>query len=223
VLRDTQDAEYFVSIIESSLSESRGDLQKAMDGLPAVSLTRSLQSLESLESGVYGVRARVAYNAGDIQMARSEMELWAATGGGEPFPIDECLVVLGSEEIVRREYGLLTGQPRVVGSGMSIAPTQDRVLGLWASLDRQRGALAMRLGMVEEAERHFRDGAAWTEREGAPVEQGRCLPGLSEIADQRGDRAEAGKLLDQAMELFQRHGAQLYLRQVLSKKEILKA
>jgi hypothetical protein len=47
------------------------------------------------------------------------------------------------------------------------------------------------------------------------VEQGRCLQGLAEVAKRRGRHREAA--------LFQQYGATLYLRQVLAKKEILKA
>ncbi len=89
-------------------------------------------------------------------------------------------------------------------------------------MDHLRGALALRLGRVDEAAEWYRAGLDWSERERCPVEQGRCLQGLAEVAEQRGDRAEATLLLDRAAALFQEHGAQLYLRQVLAKKDILK-
>ena len=43
------------------------------------------------------------------------------------------------------------------------------------------------------------------------------------MAERRDDHDEAVQLLDQAADLFQQHGAQLYLKQVLTKKDILKA
>ena len=52
---------------------------------------------------------------------------------------------------------------------------------------------------------------------------GRCLQGLAEVAERRGQHAEAMEHLDRAGELFSRHGAKLYLNRVLAKKEILKA
>ena len=60
-------------------------------------------------------------------------------------------------------------------------------------------------------------------RQRFPVEAGRCYQGLAEVAERRGDHALAMQHLDAAGELFSRHGAKLYLDQVLAKKEILKA
>ena len=57
----------------------------------------------------------------------------------------------------------------------------------------------------------------------APSSRGVNLMGLAEVAERRDDHDEAVQLLDQAADLFQQHGAQLYLKQVLAKKDILKA
>ena len=70
---------------------------------------------------------------------------------------------------------------------------------------------------VEEA------GLELCERERCPIEAGRCLQGLAEVTERRGEREQAMEYLDRAGELFSRHGAKLYLDQVLAKKEILKA
>ena len=91
------------------------------------------------------------------------------------------------------------------------------------SLDVARGEAALALDLVDEAEHHFRTGLEWCERERCPVEVGRNLQGLAEVAERRGERERAMEHLDRAGELFSRHGAKLYLDQVLAKKEILKA
>ena len=49
------------------------------------------------------------------------------------------------------------------------------------------------------------------------------MPYLAEVAERRGERERAMEYRDRAGELFSRHGAKLYLDQVLAKKEILKA
>ena len=85
------------------------------------------------------------------------------------------------------------------------------------------GSLALRLDLVDEAEAHYHSGIEWGERERCPVEAGRCLQGLADVADRRGDHALASQHHDAAAELFIEHGAKLYLDQVLAKKEILKA
>ena len=61
------------------------------------------------------------------------------------------------------------------------------------------------------------------ERERCPVEHGRNLQGLAEVAERRGEQQQAREHLDRAGELFSRHGAKLYLDQVLAKKQILQA
>jgi hypothetical protein len=91
------------------------------------------------------------------------------------------------------------------------------------SVDVLRGHLALRLDLLEDAERHFREGLEWSERERCPVEAGRCHQGLAEVAERRGNHAFAMEHLDVAAELFSRHGAKRYLDQVIAKKQILKA
>jgi hypothetical protein len=46
------------------------------------------------------------------------------------------------------------------------------------------------------------------------------VQGLAEVAELHGEREQAMEYLDRAGELFSRHGAKLYLDQVLAKKEI---
>ena len=91
------------------------------------------------------------------------------------------------------------------------------------NVDRLRGDIALGLGRLDEAQRLYDIGLAWCERERCPVEQGRNLQGLAEVAERRGEQQQAMEYLDQAGELFSHHGAKLYLDQVLAKKGILKA
>jgi tetratricopeptide (TPR) repeat protein len=89
--------------------------------------------------------------------------------------------------------------------------------------DRLRGRLAFRRAEFDEAEQHFRTGVEVATQLEWVVILGRCLQGLAEIAELRGNRDEARAHLDRAGELFAQYGAKLYLDQVLAKKEILKA
>ena len=52
------------------------------------------------------------------------------------------------------------------------------------------------------------------------IDQGRCLQGLAEVAERRGDIEAARAHLDAAGALFAKHGAKLYLDQVIAKKQI---
>ncbi len=71
------------------------------------------------------------------------------------------------------------------------------------------------------AERHFHAGLAWAERERCPVEQARCLQGLAEVAMRRRERGEALRDLERAAELFERHGAGLYLARARARQREL--
>ena len=54
--------------------------------------------------------------------------------------------------------------------------------------------------------------------------RGRTQPaGLAAVADRAGWREQALEFLDRAGQLFSRHGAKLYLDQVLAEKETLRA
>jgi len=166
-------------------------------------------------------QARVAFSAGDEATARKAILDWrerhlrtwnlplrivVLVGG------DEAVAALAEEEVAREIYTEL----------VAYAPIrfQPRMA---MSVDAVRGGLALRLGLIDEAEAHYSIGLEWTERERCVIEQGRCLQGLAEVAERRGRHAEAMQLLDRAGAIFQQYGIQLYLKRVLAKKEILRA
>jgi hypothetical protein len=93
------------------------------------------------------------------------------------------------------------------------------------SADDLRGRLALRLGEIDEAERHFRIGLEWARRPDVRfgLVEGRCRQGLAEIAETRANHSLAMEHLDAAGDLYARYGAKLYLDQVLAKKQFLKA
>ncbi len=53
--------------------------------------------------------------------------------------------------------------------------------------------------------------------------EGRCLQGVADVAEARGDHAKAMEYLDGAAAKFVEYGAKLYLDQVLAKKSVLGA
>jgi hypothetical protein len=90
-------------------------------------------------------------------------------------------------------------------------------------LDHARGALAIRLNRIDEAQMHFETGQVWAAGERCPVWEGRCHQGLAEVAQLRGDEPAAMLHLDRATRLFADNGADLHLQQVLAKKQLLGA
>jgi tetratricopeptide (TPR) repeat protein len=127
--------------------------------------------------------------------------------------IDDALVALGDPELLADIAAFLN------------AASRARYYWDGTAIDRLRGAIALKLDRVDEAEQHFRTGLEWASRLDVrfEVDAGRCHQGLAEVAERRGQHAEAMAHLDAAGELFARHGAKLYLDQVIAKKQILKA
>jgi len=144
----------------------------------------------------------------------------------------EALVVTGDQAECRAVYDRLTRlDPRTGDSPSSLPRSHRPAMGvretktgfLDEGFDRARGLLAAALGELGEARTWFEAGIDWGTRERAPIVIGRSLQGLAEVAERRGQHLEAMQHLDAAGELFARHGAKLYLDQVIAKKQILKA
>jgi tetratricopeptide (TPR) repeat protein len=163
-----------------------------------------------------GARAMTLFLLGDDAEAQAAIDEWeescprrelsGAWWFAAVMSADEALARFASEDTAREIYEQLVE---------------------WRSLrgpvDRWRGRFALRFGLDDAAAEHFHAGLDWCEREGAPIEAGRCLQGLAEVAERRGDHALAMEQLDRAGALFSQYGAKLYLDQVLAKKQILKA
>ena len=127
--------------------------------------------------------------------------------------VAETTAALGDPDATGTLYEALAQIPQARCAGMALPSSADRV----------RGVMALSLGLLEEAEQWMARGLEWCERERCPVEAGRCLQGLAEVAERRGEREQALEYLDRAGELFSRHGAKLYLEQVLTKKAELRS
>ncbi|MEZ4503460.1 MAG: protein kinase [Dehalococcoidia bacterium] len=213
---------YWMPLLQAARLEQLGQAQDALQLVPP-----SEVSGEFSGAHVHGARARLLLNSGDREGAAREVDQWTQwLGRGLPdevlaspmnseihfAEVDEALPALGAVEAVKQSLEMLRRWPM-----MRVGRTSGR------GFDHIRGNLALRIDFVDEAEQHFRTGLEWCERERCPVEAGRCHQGLAEVAERRGDHALAMQHLDAAGELFSRHGAKLYLDQVLAKKEILKA
>jgi tetratricopeptide (TPR) repeat protein len=208
LLREAPRGGYLPALVAARLAQVAGERADPEDLLPPPAAGGGVPAALTQ---IHGARARVYFQAGDLPRARQEFDAWAevvsasgitAMNAGWTGP---ALAALGDDETVRRTYDLLCSEPWLRATFAQGA-------------DELRGTLAMRLGLVDEAEQHFRTGLEWCERERRPVEAGQCHQGLAEVAVRRGETAEAMRHLDQAAELFQQYGAKLYLDQVIAKK-----
>ena len=127
--------------------------------------------------------------------------------------LDDTLCVLADQETLVPIGDTLNALPNLKAQQQGV------------TFDYLRGAIALKLDRVDEAEQHFRAGIEWASGPTVcfEVDTGRNLQGLAEVAERRGNHALAMQHLDAAGELFARQGAKLYLDQVLAKKEILRA
>jgi len=78
----------------------------------------------------------------------------------------------------------------------------------------------------DEAVGYLERAIAFCQEKGMPVELAHCRMALADSLKGRnapGDHQKAGTLLDQALAEYQRLGMPLYVQEVLSRKEILKA
>ncbi|MCH8228579.1 MAG: VWA domain-containing protein, partial [Proteobacteria bacterium] len=190
----------FMDMLAAARAERAGDMERALALAPTMD---SVAAGGSVTLGqvvaIQGAYARVLYNAGDENAARSQLSAWGQSFNGLDYilfaapglaEVDECLTVLGDDELVQSVYERAV-QWESVRSGPYSSQGIDHILG----------ALALRLDSVDEAEQHYRTGLEWCERERCPVEAGRCLQGLAAVAERRGNTAEALPLLDRAAAL----------------------
>jgi len=105
----------------------------------------------------------------------------------------------------------------------ALATERSTRLGGWAPARPVRRRFALRLGLGDDAEQHFRTGFEWCESERWPVDSGRCHHDHTEAAERRGIVEVARQHLDTAGFVFSRHGAKLNLDQVLAKKQIVRS
>lgn len=123
--------------------------------------------------------------------------------------VSPCLVALGDDALCRVVYEEVRHWRNWCGPFTGIG------------VDACRGALALRLGLADDAQQAFRDGLEWAEREECPVEAGLNLEGLGEVALDRGDRSAAREYFGQAAAVFEKHGASLYLDAVTRRNAAL--
>ena len=172
-------------------------------------------------SQIDAAAAGALFRAGRDDAARREMHAWADVARTYDSMPDEapalldCLVGLGTEALVREvrdAYATRDAQAHNVYSTL-----QGR------GMDEVRGALALRLGDLDAAERWFGAGATWAEAQRCPLDEARCIEGLAAVSRARGEVSTAREHLDAARAKFAVHGAEFYVLRVDAASALLRA
>jgi hypothetical protein len=172
------DLDFRKDLFRAWIAEQRGDHDRAVALLP--SPERSGGAAGAV-SQVHGGRAGVLWRAGKERAAEAELHAWAEAARQDGRFLDDATAAL--EPIIARAPEALL---REIIAARHNRP-HDRYSTLQGrGIDRVRGAVCARLGLLEEAELHYRAGAAWAATQRCPLDEAQCLRGLAEVTAARG-------------------------------------
>ena len=216
------DTSFVTATMRAWRAELAGDLERAVALLPDPALAAG--NPEGL-ARIHATRARVLLNAGDKAGARDEysrfQEVLQSVSGPAYRRFDGVVVSL---EGLALDDALVLADEKFIKAAESFVrfyegqPARSPYYRARGSIDRLGAVVYLLRGFVDDAERSLQTGLDWAEEERCPVEAGRCLQGLAEVAERRGNMAEALQYIGRAGELFQEHGAKLYLDRVIATK-----
>lgn len=215
MLEDFEGLHFWRDLVRARVAEVAGDVETARLRLPDDAQAGRFPLFRGV---IAAGTARIALNRGD-----------EATAGDALALCRDALEATGLREYRRPMlFGELDAAVRspLVDDRLAVAAYEElqTLSGLrcfpWTggNFDLLRAFLALRFGDVEAAEGHFEVTRQWSTRERCPIELGRSLRGLAEIAELRGNLEEVIANLTSAGELFARCGAKLYLDEVIAAK-----
>ncbi|MBE0610231.1 MAG: AAA family ATPase [Dehalococcoidia bacterium] len=200
-------------------AELEGDIEKALTMLPDVGEAGGGQLwVAQIRAG----RCRVRYLAGDEIGAREDLRACAEAIASYPSAgfnfgrlsplteLGEALPALADDSLAAAAYEELQ-----LVSMFRWDPMTAR------GADAIAGALGLRLGRVDAAAARFQTGLDWATRNRLPIEEGRNMEGLAEVAHARGSTPGALELLDRAASIYRQFGARLYLDRVIKRAHTL--
>ena len=186
------------------IAQQRGDIDEALTLL--VEPAAGGGALTAL-SQIHCAAAGMFFIAGREELAARELQEWAAVARdgasfAEEAPVaTDCLVALGSEALLREVRDAIARRDAESALPDRYCTLQGR------SLDVARGALALRLGELDDARRHFETGLRWARDQRCPVDAGRCVRGLAEVALAAGELDDARSGFEAAAIVFEAAGA----------------
>jgi tetratricopeptide (TPR) repeat protein len=133
---------------------------------------------------IHAAAAGILFRAGKNGAAQQALRAWADVSRPqhdeayymEAPALVECLVALAGDVLVQQVYDALRARDSRAQLPARFATLQGR------SLYPLRGAVATRLGLADEAARHYRDGIAWCSEQRCPADAAMCERALAALA-----------------------------------------
>jgi hypothetical protein len=168
------DLDFRKDIFRSTIAERRGDVEAAVALLPTPDRAGGARGALTQ---VHSARAGVLWRAGRENAARAELAAFTEAGRGDlrlmtdaPVAL-ECILEAGDDGL----WMAMREQDAYPESLNRYSTLQGR------GLDRVRGALALKLGLREEAAGHYRAGIVWADAAGLAPDAAWCREGLAQL------------------------------------------
>lgn len=212
-------------LARAELELERGDIEAALAALPSANGNWGSRPYE------YGLRSRVLFHAGRVDGAREAAAELVAASRRRAFPAFRglkvsVLALFTLDDVAESVLDRRTLEASVACAAQWLADGGERfpydaVSGhaTWRVL----GSLLLAGGRSAEARQWIERALEWCEREGCPVEAGRCHVALAEVAARTGDTSLSVGHLDRAIERFAEHDAPFDLARATARRDILAA
>jgi tetratricopeptide (TPR) repeat protein len=163
------------------MAEARGDMEGALRLM--VQPERGGNTPTAMGQ-IHAAAAGLLFHAGKVDAARQALAAWADVRrqyDARDYSIEspallDCAIALADDALLRAIQESFERQDQRVRAPLRFSTLQGRATA------PVRGAVALKLGLVDDAARHYRDGLAWCERERCERDAALCRAGLGRIA-----------------------------------------
>ena len=178
------DSDFRADCYRMWIAEARGDVDEAMRLM--IDPDRGGKAPTAVGQ-IHVSSAGMLYRAGKHDGAAQALSAWVDVERGddsEPYWMEapaalECILALGDEALHRTIYDAFVHQDEIVRSPARFSTLQGRAVA------PIRGGVCVKLGLLDEAEQHYREGLAWCEQECCNRDAELCRSGLGEVASLR--------------------------------------
>lgn len=178
------DSDFRADCYRMWIAEARGDVDGAMRLM--VDPDRGGKAPTAVGQ-IHASSAGVLYNTGKYDAAQQALSAWRDVDRGsdtQPYWMEapaqmECILALGDKALHQTIYDAFIRRDEAVRAPVRYSTLQGRAVA------PIRGGVCVKLGLLDEAERHYREGLAWCEQERCVRDAELCRSGLGEVVSLR--------------------------------------